>query len=280
MAAIISRLRTKLEPAHPVGQGLAMAASKSRLFIILGAIVALVIVAVVVIGFSLGGAVTAGVNQFAPQITGTTVTLKSANISPLTGSGTLTNLVVGNPAGWSDHNLASIAKIQVDIAPMSLFGDTLVIDDMILDSPEFRYETKLISSNVKDLQKHIESAVGGGTDSPASADTPARRVAVKRFILRNGKVTIGSGPAAITVPLPDLELNDLGTPEKGLTPVQLVGAVSKEIVGDILGAATRALATAGSTSGAAALEGVKGVGGAIKGLFGGKKDEKPTEPAP
>ncbi len=257
-----------------------MAASKSRLFIILGAIVAIVVIAVVAIGFSLGGAVTAGVNQFAPQITGTTVTLKSASISPLTGSGTLQGLVVGNPAGWSDHNLASIAKIHVDIAPMSLLGDTLVIDDMVLDAPEFRYETKLISSNVKDLQKHIESVVGAGSDSPEAADTPARRVAVKRFILRNGKVTIGSGAAAITVPLPDLELNDLGTPENGLTPVQLVGAVSKEIVGDILGAATRALTTAGSTSGAAALEGVKGVGGAIKGLFGGKKDEKPSEPNP
>ena len=36
--------------------------------------------------------------------------------------------MVGNPSGWSDNNLASIAKIHVDIAPMSLLGDTLVID--------------------------------------------------------------------------------------------------------------------------------------------------------
>ena len=250
-----------------------MAASKSRFLIALGVIVVVAVIAVFVIGASLGGAVTAGVNQFAPKITGTTVTLGSASISPLTGSGTLTNLVVGNPEGWSENNLASIGKVHVDIAPMSLLGDTIVVDDMVLESPEFRYETRLVASNVKDLLKHIESVVGASTGETTPSDAPSKKIAVKRFILRDGKVTIGTGAAAISVPLPDLELNDLGTPEDGLTPARLIAAVSKEIVGDILGAATRALTTAGSTSGAAALEGAKNIGGAIKGLFGGSKDE-------
>ena len=258
-----------------------MAASKSRLIIILGSILAIGTVAVVAIMFSLGSAVTAGVNQFAPQITGTTVTLESARISPLTGSGTLTNLVVGNPEGWSENNLASIGKVYLDIAPLSLLGDTLVIDDMILDAPEFRYETKVIASNVKDLLKHIESVVGTTpTDPDSNQPAAAQKIALKRFILRNGTVSIGSGPAAIKVPLPDLELNDLGTPENGLTPTRLIAAISQEIVGDILDAATRALTTAGGTSGAAAIEGVKNIGGAIKGLFGGKKDDEAEKPTP
>lgn len=250
-----------------------MAASKSRFLIALGVIAVVAVIAVLVIGASLGGAVTAGVNQFAPKITGTNVTLGSARISPLTGSGTLTNLVVGNPEGWSDNNLASIGKVHLDVAPMSLLGDTIVVDDMIIESPEFRYETRLIASNVKDLLKHIESVVGTGSSETTTSEAPGKKIAVKRFILRNGKVTIGTGTAAITVPLPDLELNDLGTPENGLTPARLIAAVSKEIVGDILVAATKALTTAGGTSGAAALEGVKNIGGAIKGLFGGKNEE-------
>jgi len=250
-----------------------MAASKSRLLIIFGAIFVVAIVVVIAIGASLGGAVTAGVNNLAPKITGTKVTLGSASISPLTGSGTLVNLIVGNPASWSENNLASIGKVHVDVAPMSLLRDTIVIDDMVIESPEFRYETRLIASNVKDLLKHIEEVVGASSATETESSGPGKKIAVKRFILRGGKVTIGTGTAAITVPLPDLELNDLGTPENGLTPVQLVAEVSQEIVGDILGAATRALTTAGSTSGAAALEGAKNLGGAIKGLFGGKKDE-------
>ncbi len=110
---------------------------------------------------------------------------------------------------------------------MSLLGDTIVIEDMIIEAPEFRYETKLMASNVKDLLKNIDKIAGSSDEEEAEAeDSGEKRIAIKRFILRNGKVSIGTGDAAVTVPLPDLELNDLGSPEKGLTPMQLAGAVS------------------------------------------------------
>lgn len=252
-----------------------MASAKSKSLITIGVLVAVAVVAVVIVSQMLDSAVKSGVNTFAPQITGTTVTLESASISPLSGSGSLGGLVIGNPEGWSDNNLASLGNIHIDVAPLSLLGDTIVIEDMVIDSPEFRYETKLIASNVKDLLKNIEKIAGAGSEEDDEAEDSAEtRIAIKRFILRNGKVSIGTGDSTVTVPLPDLELNDLGSPEKGLTPVQLVGAVSKEIVGDIIGAAVKGLTTMGGTSGASALEGVKDVGGAIKGLFGGKKDKE------
>jgi uncharacterized protein involved in outer membrane biogenesis len=250
-----------------------MASGKSKLLISVGVLVAVAVVAVVIVSKTIDSAVTKGVNTFAPQITGTTVNLESARISPLSGSGSLSGLVIGNPDGWSDNNLASLGQIHLDVAPMSLLGDTIVIEDMVIEAPEFRYETKLVASNVKDLLKNIEKIAGAGTEEEAAEDSAEKRIAIKRFILRNGKVSIGTGDAAVTVPLPDLELNDLGSPDNGLTPVQLAGAVSKEVVGDIIGASVKALTTMGGTSGASALEGVKDVGGAIKGIFGGKKDK-------
>ncbi|MDB4473779.1 AsmA family protein [Opitutaceae bacterium] len=250
-----------------------MASAKSKLLVSVGVLAAVAVVAVVIVSKTLDSAVTKGVNTFAPQITGTTVTLESASISPLSGSGSLSGLVIGNPEGWSDNNLASLGHIHLDVAPMSLLGDTIVIEDMVIEAPEFRYETKLVASNVKDLLKNIEKIAGAGSEDEAQEDSPEQRIAIKRFILRNGKVSIGAGDAAVTVPLPDLELNDLGSPDNGLTPTQLSVAVSKEIVGDIIGAAVKGLTTMGGTSGASALEGVKDVGGAIKGLFGGNKDK-------
>ena len=250
-----------------------MASGKSKLLISVGVLVAVAVVAVVIVSKTIDSAVTKGVNTFAPQITGTTVNLESARISPLSGSGSFSGLVIGNPDGWSDNNLASLGHIHLDVAPMSLLGDTIVIEDMVIEAPEFRYETKLVASNVKDLLKNIEKIAGAGTEEEAAEDSAEKRIAIKRFILRNGKVSIGTGDAAVTVPLPDLELNDLGSPDNGLMPVRLAGAVSKEVVGDIIGASVKALTTMGGTSGASALEGVKDVGGAIKGIFGGKKDK-------
>ncbi|GAB5560335.1 MAG: hypothetical protein SynsKO_19820 [Synoicihabitans sp.] len=251
-----------------------MALLKSKLFISFAALVVAAVIVVFVVSQMLDQAVTKGVNTFAPKITGTTVTLKSASLSPLSGSGSLTSLTIGNPEGWSDNNLASLGSVHLDIDPMSLLGDTVVIEDMIIDAPEFRYETKLVASNVKDLLKNIEKIAGTASEEDGTATSAEKRIAIKRFILRGGKVTIGAGGSAVTVPLPDLELNDLGTPEKGLTPVQLAVAVSKEIVADIIGAAVKGLQTMGGTTGATAAEGVKNVGGAIKGLFGGKKDDE------
>ncbi len=76
-----------------------MASAKSKLLISVGVLVAIAVVAVVIVSKTLDSAVTKGINKFAPQITGTTVLLESASISPLSGSGSLSGLVIGNPEG-------------------------------------------------------------------------------------------------------------------------------------------------------------------------------------
>src|ERR1019366_7283215 len=131
-----------------------------KLLIIGGIIVGLGIVGVGVTSFFLGNIVTAGVNNFAPRLTQTKVVLGSAAISPFSGRGTLYGLIVTNPKGWSDANLCSLGKIHVDLAPFSIFGDHIVINEIVIDAPEFNYETKIIASNVHDLLKNIEQVTG------------------------------------------------------------------------------------------------------------------------
>ena len=131
-----------------------------KFLIILGCLAALVVIAGIVASFFLGTIVTKGVNTFAPKITGTRVTLDSATISPLTGSGTLTGLFVGNPEGWKSDKAFSFAKIHVSVVPGSLIGDHIIVKDVLIDGPEFVYETKIISSNIKDLLKNIEKNTG------------------------------------------------------------------------------------------------------------------------
>jgi hypothetical protein len=235
-------------------------------------LVVLVVGAYVAGQFILGSAVTAGVNKFAPALTQTTVVLGGARISPLDGTGTLTGLVVGNPKGWSENNICSLGKIHVDVAPFSIFGDRVLIEEISLEAPEFNYETKFVASNVSDLMKNIEAAMGGKSadGQPTTKDGKPIKFEVKKFRLQNGKVRLGVGAAAMTLPMPPIELNDLGTKEGGITPDQLVFAVMKSVTGSIVSATTQAAGQIGKTTGAAAAEGVKKTGEAIKGLF--KKD--------
>ena len=243
-----------------------------KLLVIGGIVVGLGIIGVVVMSLFLGNIVTAGVNSFAPKITQTNVTLASASISPLNGSGTLSNLVVGNPKGWSDANLCSLGKIHVDVQPFSILGDHIIVNEISIEAPEFNYETKVVASNVGDLLKNIESLTGG-KDTPQATTKSGKPIKfeVKKFTLQNGWVRVGVGPAALKLPMPPVVLNDIGTSQGGITPDQLVFAVMRSVTPSIIAATTQAAGKLVPTAGAAAAEGVKSAGAAIKGLFGGDK---------
>ncbi len=243
-----------------------------KLLVIGGVILGLGLVAILVLTFFLGSIVTAGVNNFAPKITQTKVTLASATISPLTGSGTLSGLVIGNPKGWSENDLCSLGKIRVDVQPFSVLGDHIIVNEIIIEAPEFNYETKLVASNVNDLLKSIEAATGS-KDAPQATTKSGKpiKLEVKKFRLQNGWVRLGVGPAAMKLPMPPVSLDDIGTSEGGVTPDQLAFAVMRSITPSIISASTQALGKLGGTTGAAAAQGVKQAGEAIKGLFGGKK---------
>jgi hypothetical protein len=243
-----------------------------KFLIVVGCLVAFLLVVFIALEFFLGSIVKAGVNSFGPKITGTTVTLNGAHLSPLTGSGTLTGLAVGNPEGWTADNAFYLGEVHLSLQPFSIFGDHIVIDEIIIDQPEFVYETKIVSSNIGDLMKHIEAFTGSDQGAaPAAKNGKPLKFEVRHFKLTRGKVTVGVGPSAVPLPMPPIELHDLGTKEGGITPGQLTTAVMKSVTGSIITATTEAAGQIGSTMGAAAGDTVKKAGAGIKKLFGGGK---------
>ncbi len=230
--------------------------------------------------FFLGSIVKAGVNKFGPAMTQTRVELGGANISPLSGEGTLNGLVVGNPQGWSNADALRLGTVHVSLEPFSLFKDHIVINEIVIDQPEFLYETKLVASNIGDLLKNIEAAMGGNKAAEPQKDGKPIKMVIKKFTLRNGKVTLGVGATAIPLPMPPVELTDIGAAEGGITPAGVVFAVMRSVTTSVVAATTQALGAVGGTSGAAALESAKQVGSAIKGLFGGKRDQPPADQPP
>jgi len=219
--------------------------------------------------YFLGGIVKAGVNKFGPSITQTKVQLDGASLSPLSGNGTLTGLAVGNPAGWSSANAFYLGKVHVSMEPFSVFKDHIVIDELVIEKPEFLYETKIVSSNINDLLKNIEKATGSKESEPKAKNGQPVKMVIKKLSIRDGKVTVGLGPSAIPLPLPPIELTDLGTAEGGITPAQVTFAIMRSVTTQVVGAASQALTKLGGTTGANTVE-------AIKGLFGGKP--KPQAP--
>lgn len=238
-----------------------------------GVIVLLALIAYVTMQFFLGSIVKAGVNKFGPEITQTKVDLQAATLSPLSGEGTLTGLAVGNPPGWSSANAFYLGSVHIAMKPFSVFSDHIVIDEIAIDRPEFTYETKIISSNINDLLKNIEQAMGAqqaGAQPKAKNGRPLK-LEVKHFVLRNGKVTVGLAGNAVTMQMPPVEMTGIGTAEGGVTPAELAFAVMKNVTASVVEASATALSKMSGTSGAAGAQEAKQAVDAIKGWLGGKK---------
>ncbi len=237
--------------------------------------IACIVLVVAVFGYLgatlvVGSIVRSGVNRFAPPITQTTVRLDGARLSPLSGSGTLNGLFIGNPSGWQGDKAFYIGRIRVKVVPSSLFSDCIVLSEVSIDSPDFVYETKVVSSNIGDLLKNIQGS-SGKNDQPVDKQGKPLRFIVKHFVLTNGHVTLGIGPTALTIPMPTVTLDDVGTREGGVSPAGLALALMRSVTGGIVTATTNAAGKIGSTMGAAAGNTAKSAGAAVENLFGGKK---------
>ena len=217
--------------------------------------------------YFLGGIVKGGVNRFGPKLTGTRVELASATISPLSGTGSLGGFTVGNPEGWSGNPAFYLGKVHVDLEPRSVFGDVIVINELIIDQPEFNYETRFVSSNLGDLLAHIEKYTGSGEKESAKAGGPAKKFIVKKLRFTNGKATIGVGVAALLVPLPEIKLDNLGVAEGGLTGGQVSVVVTRDVLRTVVKAATEARGLTGADSYEKVKEAAKQFGDSVQDLF-------------
>ncbi len=234
--------------------------------------------AVIALAFSLGGIVKTAVNDFGPKLTQTKVELAGATLSPLSGSGTLTGLTVDNPPGWKNPQAFSLGKIHLSVAPFSILGDHIVINELLIDAPEFDYETKFTDSNVDQLLANIQKFAGSGAATPTTKSGQPVKFEIKTFRITNAKVSVGvGGLAAVSVPMPDLSLDNLGQ-GGGITPDQLVAEVMKHVTASVIVAGKDAVLKAGTAvlggaTGAAkdAADAAKNAASGLKSLLGGGK---------
>jgi len=250
-----------------------------KLLYILGALFVVTVIAVVIIIAKLGTIVKTAVNRVGPTITQTTFVLNGADISPFSGKGTLKELTIGNPKGWTTEHAFFLKEISIDLEPKSLTADHIVINSVLIDNPEIIYETTITNSNLQDLLKNIQS----GGNQPAQAEKkpeakpetqaqpeakPAKetKIEIKSFRLVNVTLKVAAAGNVYTAKIPDLIMNDLGTKEGGLTPEQLSIAILKEIASQASQAALKSTATSGLKDKA-----IEKAGEGLRSLLGGKK---------
>jgi len=173
-----------------------------------GLVVVIVIAVIVGAVFFAGDAIKAAVEEMGPKLTKSEVKLAKVDLSLSSGAAALSGLKIGNPGGFNTSHAFKLENISVKIDTGSIGKDTIVIKEIIIDSPDVIAEFKkfdvnplkikasineaLKTSNFIAIQNNVDAYVkqaGGGSSGGGKAssgdDGKEPKLIIEKFRMKN-----------------------------------------------------------------------------------------------
>lgn len=249
---------------------------------LLGVLAVLIIIGAVglfILSKTAGKIIQKGVVTVGPEIAQVDIELAGADISFLSGAGELRGLKVHNPEGYEGDHAFYADHLSLDVQPMSVLSDKIVIDKILIVGPHIQFEQRLKSSNLNQILANVQESLGSA-EAQETKETGGKKLEIKRFVLQDAKVGVGVGTKPISITIPTIELTDLGSGEEGITAGEVIGVMMTEVTTQIIAEIAKnpefLLQTGGDL-----LKGVGDSGGnALKklgGLFGGGSSDEEKE---
>jgi len=243
---------------------------KKRYKILIGIGVISLILGIVLL-FSLGPIIKTAVNTAGPKLAGVPVQLEHADVNLFTGKVRIKGLLIGNPEGFHTASAMEINDFMLKIKMTSLFSKTILIKEILIDSPQITYEKSLKSSNLSQLQKNLASKPETPAETPAEPSTEkksesSKKVIIEDFQLNGATIHLSItalGGKKMTLPLPSVHMKDIGKDSDGASPAKVI----EEIFGSISDAVVKAVSAMGDVS-------LKGISDAGKGVTDAAKGAK------
>ncbi|QHI68291.1 DUF748 domain-containing protein [Tichowtungia aerotolerans] len=251
-----------------------------KILSIIGIVIVVLLVGVMLF---LGNIIKAGIETVGPKVAGVPMTVEKVRVNPLTGLVHVKALVIGNPEGFKTPSAMELGEFKLNISLASLMSDTVVINEILIDAPEITYEKSLKSSNLAELQKNLTPEETGEpkeeiAEEPKKEKGSSKKVVIEDFQLNNAKVNVtitALGGKKMTLPLPAIQMTDIGKDSGGASPAEVVS----EVFGSVRDAVTKAVAAGADIAGdamknvsGAAGETMKDVGGAATDAAKGATD--------
>lgn len=204
-----------------------------------------------------------GLEKGIPPITKTTFTIDSFSCNFLSGSGSIKNMVLGNPGKFKSPKSFSLDSIKFKIDTESAFTDVVIIKNISIDGAEIVYEMLLSGNNIQAIKNNVEASMnsmqsGATSGSSNNSDNGSnKKVIIRHFSFTNAKVFLVSkftGANPIGFPLPDLNLTDIGGKDAGVTKQEAID----QILSQLLPLLAQTVSENAGSLGSQALEAAKG----------------------
>jgi hypothetical protein len=205
-------------------------------------IIAAVLLLVVIVGVgvflynSIDAIVKSGIEKYGSEITGTKVSVGSVDISLKSGRGTIRNVEVHNPKGFSSAAVFRLSEITVDLDVASLNKDPIVVDKVTILAPEVHAEVAANGqTNLGVVRDHVDAFQAGSGASRKQDAGYEKKFRIATLAVEAGQVDADAaavGGGAFEEKIPPVRMKDVGGAQ-GSSP----DAIGKEVTHALLGAA-------------------------------------------
>jgi hypothetical protein len=206
---------------------------------------ALVLLVVVVGGFlylysNLDTLVARLIEEQGSGATGTKVEVGAVSIDLKAGSAGLSSLSVGNPEGFSNQPAIALGHFAVDLDPLEITSDPLVISDITVDGAKLRIEQDGTENNLKTILSSVQRLSANEQSEPESA---GKKLIIDRFALTGANATLLLPQLGEEreVSLPEIVVTDIGRASNGAT----AATVAKQILEPVIRKALESAAARG-----------------------------------
>ncbi|HIJ79745.1 MAG: hypothetical protein OEY01_13500 [Desulfobulbaceae bacterium] len=214
-----------------------------------------------------------GIETVGPKILQAPVRLADVILDVASGSGELSGLIVGNPQGFKTDYAFQLDQIMIELDVASATSDKVHIKKIIIKSPNIVYEGILGNNNLKQLQANAQSFKKPGKEQPANSKTSGKKVQIDLLKIEKGSISVSTAllqGKKLTIPLPPLELKDIGK-NKDATMADALALVLTAINKAAIPAVQSGLSVVGEGAkevGTVLQEGAEKGLNTVKGLFG------------
>lgn len=202
--------------------------------------------------------VVTAIEKYGSKASKTAVSVSSVRIKLSSGEGTIRGLAVRNPSGFSSDNAFGLGNITIRIDTGTLTSDIVVIDKILISSPQVLYEINASgASNINALKRNIkQSTREKKKPSDEKKARKEKKFLIRKLIIENGKIDLNIktlGAKTQIVQLPKITRTNIGRKN---------GATSSQVAEEIMSALVEEVGRA------VAISGTKSLGFQLKGLLG------------
>jgi len=190
-------------------------------------------------GGSLNEFIKAQIETIGKEITEQTVSVASVDIELSKGSGSLLDISLANPEKYSQPHAFSLKEATLDINVKSLSSTPIIIDAVIIKSPNAFVEiNESGQSNIKDIidiiEKNIPKTSPPTTSEKGNSDTQPK-IRISKMILAGTALTLKQsalGDSEHKFTIPDITLTNIGGAD-GLPANELGSVIMKQALSAI-----------------------------------------------